>query len=63
MVGLYKRHNDIRWLVTFFMNQTSKAASYSWNSTGWRKLPLKQPEKSTKRRPRKRRKQVKVRSF
>ena len=44
-----KRHNDIRWLVTFFMNQPSKAASYSWNSTGWRKLPLKQPEKTTRR--------------
>ena len=33
------------------MSQTSKAASYSWNSTGWRKLPLKQPEKTTRRRP------------
>ena len=45
----YIKGTDMVWLVTFFMNQTSKAASYSWNSTRWRKLPLKQPEKTTRR--------------
>ena len=49
--------------MTFFMNQTSKAASYSWNSTGWRKLPLKQPEKTTRRWPRKRTKKFIQRIF